>query len=262
MYKNCILIEMSNFNPDTLPANFRAQYIRFITKAVNKIGRINLGLKWPNGKGEYSNLSQCWASNVSLTSQGYGQFEGQALHRYSYWIHNGQPDITESKMCIAHACDNTECSNPEHLTYVSRTENMNQSIMRIQTIIPAPARIRATVACNACRIDTHYACVGDPCSRCVKNKIVCVREDAVVQPQAFKKGDKAGEKNNKAVVSALIVYTIRKRYMDGLKGYDEWATEFGVKYGSIQKYVARKTEPGMRTWDYPEATPEGFWLTA
>ena len=249
---------MSNFNPDTLPLELKNQYDLFMKK-INKNGRINLGLKWPNGKGDYSNLSQCWTHTASKSSNGYGQIDINKvhwnLHKFSYWIHNGQPVMSDRKYHVGHNCDNEDCANPEHLEYDTAEKNVRDGATRCKNILPAKIPVRTSIACNACRADTHHACVGYPCSQCVKNKIMCVKEDAVVQPQAFKKGDNAGENNPKCKLSSAKIFEIRTRYMKGVAygGMKKWPEEYGISYTTIQAIIGRKNYRSE-----PEAIPEGW----
>ena len=250
---------MSTFNLNALNDNDKGKYTK-VFKRIDKEGRVNDGLKWPNGAGEYTGLSRCWESSYALSSSGYSQFKGELLHRFMYRIHNGNPDMSNRSMVVGHLCDNTVCCNPEHLNHITQLENVAAGALRIKTVIPEPTRMRQLVACNACRSDGHHACVGFPCSQCVKNKTVCVKEEASVKPQNFKPGDNAGEKNVMCKTSSAKILEIRLRYLKGVKYGEmkEWVEEYGISYVTLQAIVGRK---GVRRYrKEAAAVPEGWWL--
>lgn len=61
--------------------------------------------------------SRCWAWIGAVDKDGYGRIGYQRkvvrAHRLSYVLHKGP--ITQGRL-IQHACDNTLCVNPEHLS--------------------------------------------------------------------------------------------------------------------------------------------------
>lgn len=248
---------MDTFNHDILSDDNKQLY-KELMKRISKEGRINEGLEWPNKRGNYSNLSRCWESTTSLTSGGYGQFNHKKVnwntHRCSYWLHNGQPEMKDRSMIVAHACDNPTCANPEHLSFITQIQNNLDSVKRIRAYVPPKPEIRTSIACNNCR-EHHKDCVGFPCSRCVKEEIECVKVESRIMPQAFKKGDKIGEKNNRCDHPSSKIYAIRERFMKGIK-YGElkkWVDEYKMSYISIQAVTNR---PGYR--DEPDAKPPGW----
>lgn len=67
----------------------------------------------------------CWDWSGTKNKQGYGgmlhRHKVLKAHRVSYMIHKGMiPD----GLFILHRCDNTSCSNPEHLFLGNQSENM------------------------------------------------------------------------------------------------------------------------------------------
>lgn len=110
-------------------------YNKFMSKIV-KDGRIN------------DELSQCWSHITGPSSSGYGQimFQRKAwgLHVYSYWIHNGKPELPKGYH-VSHACDNKECSNPEHLSLKTIQENIIEAVERIRVIKPKKKRKKGTI---------------------------------------------------------------------------------------------------------------------
>lgn len=90
---------------------------------INKIGRDNETLP------EYQHLTRCWAWKGYKNIKGYGQLsvDGKIMpaHRFSYQLHHPlTTHVNDTKMCVCHRCDNTECCNPEHLRLGTQTENM------------------------------------------------------------------------------------------------------------------------------------------
>ena len=207
-------------------------------------------------------LSGCWGHTTAPSSNGYGQISvcGKLwnLHRLCWWLHNGCPtegNFYDRKWEVAHACDNKECANPEHLNLEPAKKNKQDAVLRIRKIKPAKVPIRATVACNACRADTHHKCEGYPCTHCVKNKIECVKEEWKPHSGTFVAGTGSGEDNVKAILVIENVLEIRRRQMRGLK-YGElkkMEEEFPVKYGNLQAIA------GGRLWTKPEHFPPGYF---
>jgi hypothetical protein len=241
---------MDTFSFDTLSTENKIAHLRLMAK-IQKFGspRSNHG------------LSGCWTHTTAPSSNGYGQIvinnKTWNLHRLSWWLHNGCPtdgNFYDRKWEVAHACDNKECANPEHLSLETAQKNKEDAVTRIRVIKPAKEKIRATVACNECRKDRHHKCEGTPCSVCVKKGVECVREEHVPSSGSFKESENAGENNIKAVLTKINVLEIRTRYMKGLK-YGEMkkmTEEYPVKYGTIQAIVSG------RIWKEKEFFPEGW----
>jgi len=252
---------MDTFKYDTsLPriTDIQWDYLRFL-RVVDKEGLINTDRKSVNGLHDYTGLSRCWTHTTVASSSGYGQImingKHWNTHTYSYWIHNGKPDMSNRKLHVGHICDNPPCCNPEHLTYGTAKQNALEAVQRIRTIQPAKVPIRATVACNACRADTHHKCEGYPCTQCVKNKIECVKQEWKPHSGTFVAGTGAGEDNVKAILTVENVLEIRRRQMRDLK-YGElkkMVEEFPVKYGTLQGIA------GGRLWTKPEHFPPGYF---
>ncbi len=76
----------------------------------------------------------CWIWLGSKNSEGYGKFlfnEGQLAHRYSYLLHYGHLpscDADGKKLVVMHACDNPECTNPDHLVLGTHKENTRDAM--------------------------------------------------------------------------------------------------------------------------------------
>ncbi len=72
----------------------------------------------------------CWTWSGSKNSHGYGQLRSNkkliAAHRVSWELHYG--GIPEG-MCVLHYCDNTECTNPNHL-YLGTLKTNSQDMMK------------------------------------------------------------------------------------------------------------------------------------
>lgn len=70
--------------------------------------------------------SGCWAWSGGTDGRGYGTLtvkKGASpvkAHRLSWAIHFGE---IPAGMCVCHACDNPECTNPEHLLLGTQTAN-------------------------------------------------------------------------------------------------------------------------------------------
>jgi hypothetical protein len=150
----------------------------------------------------------CWISICSTNSSGYGQimFETRAwnTHRFSWWIHNGQPELNNTDH-IAHHCDNKLCCNPSHLYKATPKENA------------------ADVWNRGLKVK-KYSDVSD------KPKTPCMARSL------------KGETNGRSILTLEQVKDIRKRYAEGFK-YGEMkrlAEELGITYITIQKIVANK----------------------
>lgn len=189
---------MENSFLDSLSNQEKANYYSFMSK-IERRGRVN------------TNMSPCWTHSTSSSSSGYGQIQIDKkkwnLHRYSYWIHNGNPELT-SKDIVEHLCDNKECSNPEHLKLGNhKTNGSQESLSRVREIKPKKEK-----------------------------KIGNYKKTSA----SFEKGDMLGEQNNNAKLTWDKVNEIRRRKEAGLK-YGElklMAKEYGIQYITIQKIVA------------------------
>lgn len=73
----------------------------------------------------------CWTWTGYKMKNGYGQLRYQSTavytHRFSWYIHNGEFDLT---LCLCHKCDNRACCNPEHMFLGTRTDNQNDMVAK------------------------------------------------------------------------------------------------------------------------------------
>ena len=65
----------------------------------------------------------CWIWQGYRCSKGYGRFNGNTVHRFSYEHYKRQ--IPEGWQ-IDHLCRNTSCVNPDHLEAVTLEENLRR----------------------------------------------------------------------------------------------------------------------------------------
>jgi len=120
----------------------------------------------------------------------------------------------------------------------SAKQNITEAV-KLKAVKPKKQRVRATVACNACRADTHHKCEGFPCSQCVKDKIECIKEEHKVTSGAFKKGENSGEKNAHCKFSDAI----KKEFYDKAHspaydvygGLKKLCQEYDMGYPTAQK---------------------------
>lgn len=66
----------------------------------------------------------CWKWTGQKSHRGYGVVGGNfrtSAHRFSWELHNSQK--IPAGLCVCHHCDNTECTNPEHLFLGTTREN-------------------------------------------------------------------------------------------------------------------------------------------
>lgn len=69
----------------------------------------------------------CWEWIAALDGKGYGVFRGRGAHRVSYELHFGHiPD----GLCACHHCDNPKCVNPHHLFIGTRSDNMQDMVLK------------------------------------------------------------------------------------------------------------------------------------
>lgn len=246
---------MATYSRDTIPEVHRELYDELM-KRVIKEGLINQGRTFTKENGEvidYSVLTRCW----DKTNSGpYGQFNYKGIsyanHRLSFWLHNGQPDMTNRKWVVGHDCDNQRCCNPDHLQYIPQQQNVGDGVKRIRQIKPPAEPTRAVVACNTCRADRHHACIGFPCSLCVSKKIECVKEEFKPTSGSFTTAQTSGENNANAKLTGEQVLEIRTRIQKGLK-YGElkkMAEDYGISYVTIQAIKSG------RVWSQPEYFPK------
>ena len=160
-------------------------------------------------------ITSCWETLLSKSSTGYGQItinkKAWQTHRFSYFMnHNQEPLLDNHHIC--HKCDNRGCFNPEHLYQGTREQNAKDAQDRNINLI----------------------------SR--KNPPKRFKTPNLLQSSLFKVGENAGENNIKAILTKEQVLEIRQKYNNGLK-YGElkkMATEYGIKYITIQKIVQGK----------------------
>lgn len=73
----------------------------------------------------------CWGWKAGKISAGYGNLRVRdklyLAHRVSYCLFVG--DIP-SGMFVCHACDNPECTNPEHLFLGTNADNMQDKVQK------------------------------------------------------------------------------------------------------------------------------------
>jgi hypothetical protein len=113
------------------------EYSRFLQR-VNKNGTI----KKPE-------LGCCWEWTLALCVTGYGRFcsknKTYAAHRWSFMYHKGE--IPVGKL-IRHACDNPKCVNPDHLSYGTQQENMNDLKEKVRLMKGEPEVNKDTMGEN------------------------------------------------------------------------------------------------------------------
>lgn len=165
-----------------------------------------------NGKTK-EGFSQCWTHTTSCSSSGYGQIMFQmkawGLHAYSYWIHNGKPDIVNGND-VSHKCDNKECCNPTHLEYISHTKNVQDAVERIRVIKPKKEKKKGNYKATSA---------------------------------SFKPGDQLGENNYTAILTWENVREIREIHSKGLKYGDlkKMSVKYGVCVRAIENIINKKS---------------------
>jgi len=81
---------------------------------------------------------ECWRWTGNMYLNGYGQLLKKVwgtgfAHQWSCHNWNGSPLPVERGMCIKHSCDNRWCMNPEHLSYGTLQENIQDMVERNPT---------------------------------------------------------------------------------------------------------------------------------
>ena len=209
---------------------------RFYSK-IDKNGRINTDLML------YKHLSQCWTHNFSKSSSGYGQVCIKSriwhIHRLSYVIHNGFPEL-ESNQQILHACDNKDCATPEHLSIGTNSDNVIQCNERIKQI-EAKVLQKNMYPCLSCK-SNHNKCKGGyPCNYCKINGITdCIKADRMEHTGDLTTEQTSGENNVKAKLTEKIVRDLltRTRTHGDVK---KWASEFNIDRNSILNVLSGRT---------------------
>lgn len=80
-----------------------------------------------------SGSSNCWYWRGSINHLGYGCFNGDRAHRFSYKYFKGQ--ITKG-LSVLHTCDIRNCVNPDHLFLGTQIDNMRDAINKGRFIMP------------------------------------------------------------------------------------------------------------------------------
>lgn len=70
--------------------------------------------------------SGCWVWIAACNKGGYGSFDHQTAHRYSYEMHKGP---VPSGLVLDHLCRVKCCVNPDHLEPVTQKENVKRGTL-------------------------------------------------------------------------------------------------------------------------------------
>ena len=159
------------------------------------------------------NKPGCWSHTTAKSSSGYGQIMFQmkawGLHEYSYWIHNGKPELLKG-WDVSHKCDNKECCNPDHLEYITHTQNVKDAVARVRKIKPKKETK-----------DGNYTAT----------------------PGSYKPGDQKGENNTTAILDWVKVREIRATHAHGLKYGDlkRLSEKYNVCVRAIENIINNKS---------------------
>ena len=193
---------MEPFILNTLSVEDKANYYKLMSKII----------KFGSPRSNHC-LSQCWTHTTGASSSGYGQIsiagEMWGIHRYSYWIHNGKPELPKGYH-VSHACDNKECSNPEHLSLKTVKENVIEAVERIRVIKPKKEKKQGNYTATSA---------------------------------SFKPGEQKGENNTTAILTWEKVREIRDIHSKGLKYGDlkKMSEKYGVCVRAIENIINKKS---------------------
>jgi hypothetical protein len=70
---------------------------------------------------------ECWLWTGGRQSNGYGSFDSQRAHRFSWQLANG--DIPPG-LLVLHSCDNRPCVNPKHLSLGTAKDNSSDMVAK------------------------------------------------------------------------------------------------------------------------------------
>ena len=73
----------------------------------------------------------CWEWQRARNRDGYGMWKNRTLHRQSYEEFKGP---IPADLHVLHACDNTCCVNPDHLSVGTHKENIQDMIRKGRSI--------------------------------------------------------------------------------------------------------------------------------
>lgn len=109
--------------PTELANDFKANFA--------KLAWFNRGEMPDQKKPWYKGLNRCWEWGGHLDHGGYGilphKGKRYAAHRISFMLHHG--DIPDG-MVVRHRCDNSVCTNPDHLELGTAAQNVQDKIRR------------------------------------------------------------------------------------------------------------------------------------